>query len=187
MEKVIVEKYNPDWQIEFNKAKSFYTDLLKDLEVDIVHVGSTSVKGLWAKPILDIDIIVNKRPIRDLVIKRLADAGYTHIGNLGVEGREAFKYAQNTPPIRWLKHNLYVCMMGSDNLQNHLLLKKHLSRNPDAVKKYSSLKRKLAEDYPHDIDSYVEGKTELITQFLKEEGMSTSSLNQIEEINKKNI
>lgn len=185
MKKIIVEKYNPIWKEEFEKAKSFYEKLLEEVDAEIVHVGSTSVEGLWAKPILDIDIIVNDTVDSEKVIKLLESVGYIHVGNLGVEGREALKYSDDNPHIKWMEHHLYVCIRGSENLRNHLLLKKHLCSNKKAVEEYSKLKRELAEKYPNDIDSYIDGKTELIASFLKAEGMDKDELERIKSINKK--
>ena len=58
MSKIIVESYNPKWKTEFEKSYTFYKRLLENINVKIEHVGSTAVDGMWAKPILDIDIIV---------------------------------------------------------------------------------------------------------------------------------
>ena len=71
MSKVEVVPYNPVWKIEFEKAAQAYSKLLRGLEVNIEHVGSTSIEGLWAKPILDIDIIVPNSKVSQLVIERL--------------------------------------------------------------------------------------------------------------------
>jgi GrpB-like predicted nucleotidyltransferase (UPF0157 family) len=185
MKKIVVEEYNPEWKNEYKKARLFYERLFEGLDIEIIHVGSTSVEGLWAKPVLDIDIIVKNIHERDVVINLLNGVGYTHIGNLGIEGRDAFKYSEDNPHLKWMEHNLYVCIEGNDNVKNHVLLKKHLLNNSDDVEKYSLLKRELANKYPNDIDSYIEGKTELITHFLKMEGMSSEVLNRIESINKK--
>ena len=185
MKKIVVEKYNSEWKHEFEKAKVFYKELLSDIEVKIEHVGSTSVEGLWAKPILDIDIIVNDSTDSLRAIEFLTSIGYIHIGNLGVEGREAFKYDENNSYIKWMEHHLYVCIEGCENLKNHLLLRKHLRNNKDSVEAYGAIKRKLAEKYPEDIDSYIDGKTDLITGFLKAEGMNIDEINRIESINKK--
>ena len=185
MKDINVEEYNSAWKVEFQKSKTFYEKVLKDIEVEIVHVGSTSIEGLWAKPILDIDIIVNNAADCERTIESLKSVGYIHIGNLGIEGREAFKYSVDNSYIQWMEHNLYVCIRGNENLRNHLLLQKHLLKNKSAVAKYSTLKRNLAKKYPNDIDSYVEGKTKLITVFLKAEGMGKDELERIESINKK--
>lgn len=185
MKKIVVEKYNSEWKNEFEKAKTFYKELLSDIEVSVEHVGSTSVEGLWAKPILDIDIVVNDNIDSLFAIERLKNVGYLHMGNLGIEGREAFNYEENNPNIKWMEHHLYVCIKGCENLENHLLLRKHLRDNKKAVEAYSAIKLELAKKYPHDMDSYVDGKTDLITGFLKAEGMNIDEINRIASINKK--
>jgi len=184
MKRIVIEEYNPKWKLEFEKAKEFYNKALFSVNHEVVHVGSTSIVGLSAKPILDIDIIVDNEKESGEVIALLSEVGYKHIGNVGVEGREALKYADDNQHITWMKHNLYVCLRGNENLKNHLLLKRHLSNNKEAVKEYGDLKRKLAEKFPDDIDSYIDGKTDLITSFLKAEGMDLKELLRIESINK---
>lgn len=185
MRKIVVEKYNPQWKREFEKAKSFYEELLSGIEVKIEHVGSTSVEGLWAKPILDIDIIVKNTEDSSQVIELLDTVGYKHIGDLGVKGREVLKYDKENPNIKWMEHHLYVCLEDNENLQNHLLLRKHLSNNKKSVELYSALKRELADKFTYDIESYIDGKTDLITEFLKSEGMDSEELERIQSINKK--
>lgn len=185
MRKIIVESYNPKWKEEFNKAKAFYEKLLEDVNIKIEHVGSTSIEGLSAKPILDIDIIVQNEEDCKKVIKLLESMGYKHIGNLGVEGREMLKYNPNNPKINWMEHHLYVCMQGSENLINHLLLREHLRNNKESVKLYGKLKMELAYQYPYDIDLYIEGKTKFITTILKSEGMNLEELERIKKINMK--
>ena len=187
MRKIIVQAYNPNWKLEFEKAKASFLDLLSAIEVKVEHVGSTSIEELWAKPILDIDIIVKNDSDSKKVIGKLESVGYTHIGNLGVEGREVLKYKEGNPFIQWMDHHLYVCKEDCENLRNHLLIRRHLRNNREAVKAYSELKRQLAQAFPHDINSYIDGKTDLLTQFLKEEGMESSEINRIESINKKII
>lgn len=183
MKEIQVVKYNPNWKFEFEKAKAFYEDLLQGIKAEVVHVGSTSIEGLWAKPILDIDIIVNNQQDTNKVIELLESVGYMHVGNLGIEGREAFKYTIDNEYINWMEHHLYLCLRGHASLQNHLLLKRHLRKNKKAVEAYSRLKRELAKEYANDIDSYIDKKTELITRFLKEEGMDDDSLTNIKEAN----
>ncbi|MBS4535736.1 GrpB family protein [Clostridium sp. D2Q-14] len=185
MQKVVVEKYNPKWKIEFEKAKSFYEELLSSIEMKVEHVGSTSVEGLWAKPILDIDIIVGNVEDSLRAIELLTTVGYKHIGNLGVEGREVLKYDEDNSYIKWMEHHLYVCLEGNENLQNHLLLRKHLRNNKKSVELYSVLKRELADKFSDDIELYIDGKTDLITELLKTEGMNSEKLKRIESINKK--
>lgn len=183
--KIKVLPYSHTWKIDFNKAKNFYDRLFEHLHVEVVHVGSTSVEGMWAKPILDIDIIVNDEDTLKQVIELLESVGYEHRGNLGIEGREAFGYQENNPNITWMKHHLYACIRGCESLNNHLLLKQHLENHPKAVEAYSQLKRDLAKSCGDDMDMYVEKKTALITGFLKAEGMNHDVLDRIKQANKK--
>ncbi len=71
MRKIEVVPYNPIWTEEFKKSKKFYEELLSGLEIIVEHVGSTSIIGLSAKPILDIDIIVEDERTRLSVIQKL--------------------------------------------------------------------------------------------------------------------
>lgn len=183
MSRIAVVQYDPDWDKEFRKAESFYQNLLQDLKVKVVHVGSTSVEGLWAKPILDIDIIVSDTNIRDRVIRRLTGVGYTHLGDLGISGREVLSCPLDNPHVTWMAHHLYICLEECTALRNHLLLKNHLCMDREAVREYSRLKRQLAEQHPNDIDAYVEGKTALITSFLAAEGMAEEEILDIGRVN----
>jgi len=66
--------------------------VLGNYAIAIEHVGSTSVEGLAAKPIIDIDIVISDYSVLEEVVRRLSKIGYEHEGNLGIEGREAFRY-----------------------------------------------------------------------------------------------
>ena len=59
MRKIIIEDYNPEWPEEFDELKAVYMNSMKHLNIDVQHVGSTSIPGCAAKPILDIDIIID--------------------------------------------------------------------------------------------------------------------------------
>ncbi|MEA2688420.1 MAG: hypothetical protein QOD51_1027, partial [Candidatus Eremiobacteraeota bacterium] len=90
--------------------------------------------------------------------------GYTHIGDLGIVGRDAFRAAPDLP-----RHHLYVCAAGSAALQAHLTLRDALRADPQLAAAYAALKRELAERYRDDRDSYAEGKTAFITSVLLDE------------------
>ena len=87
---VVVESYNPEWKTDFLKIKEELDIVLKNLVLSIEHVGSTSVEGLSAKPIIDIDVVIEDRSLLGKVIIALNTIGYTHEGNQGIKGREAF-------------------------------------------------------------------------------------------------
>ncbi len=186
-----IQKYNPEWKAKFEKLREYLLSHFANNDLTIEHVGSTSVPGMSAKPIIDIDLIIeNNNEILKKVINKLENLGYTHLGEMGISGREAFKRNSLKTPTtengkEWFEHNLYVCKKGSIGLNNHLTLKKHLLNNPEKVIEYSELKQKLVEKFPNDIDSYVDGKTDFIIDILKKEGINSSETELIENENKK--
>ena len=190
MTAIVVTPYNPEWATIFQQLKAVYENLLQGLIVDVQHVGSTSVLGLAAKPVVDIDIIINARENLPSIIELLATIGYEHKGDWGVPDREAFKPINDGIPTFAdgkvaPKHNLYVCIAGSEALKNHLALRDYLRDNPTAVKQYGELKMKLVEQFPHDMDSYIDGKTDFIINILSKSGFENNTLDRIAAINKK--
>jgi len=98
---VTVVEYDPAWSTQFETLRSIVLSAVGDIAVVVEHVGSTSVPGLAAKPIIDIDVVVASAADVPVAIERLAVIGYEHRGNLGVEGREAFG-SPLEPPQRHL-------------------------------------------------------------------------------------
>ena len=151
---VNIVEYDPGWPEQFGEIRNRIWPCVCDLALGIEHVGSTSVPGLAAKPIIDIDIVIAARGLLPRVDLRLAALGYQHQGNLGIDGRDSFIAPSGPVP-----HNLYVCLNGSAALRNHLTLRDHLRAHPPDSQNYAVLKKSLAERFPKDIDQYVEGKT----------------------------
>lgn len=173
-----VVDYDPDWPARFERIRAMIEPVLGELAVAIEHVGSTSVPGLAAKPVIDIDVVVADEAAIPAAIAALATLGYEHLGDLGVNDREAFRRPPGSD-----RHNLYVCPAGGEGLRNHLALRNHLRTNPDAVAAYAALKRQLAAESP-DIDAYVAAKTDLIVSFLRAEGVDDETLAAIERANR---
>jgi GrpB-like predicted nucleotidyltransferase (UPF0157 family) len=188
MKKIIVEDYNPKWAHAFNELRdALHKHINPDLRIE--HVGSTSVPGLAAKPIIDLDIVVaHQGEILDL-IGQLEELGYIHQGNLGIEGREAFKRSIEDVPLlkehhsKWFAHHLYVVLEDSLAFKNHMALKDYLMGHGDAVEEYSALKKALAHKYPHDIDTYIAEKTPLIIRILKACDFTKEEIDSITKVN----
>lgn len=166
--RVIVVPYDKNWAKDFIDIKNEIQDALGDLALSIEHVGSTSVEGLFAKPIIDIDVIIKDRSMLDDVIDALKNIGYRHEGDQGIPGREAFKY-DGKEHLR--KHHLYVCAEDSAELRKHISFRDYLRAHPEAVKEYSRIKVEGAALYPEDIDSYIEHKGPFIEGIYKEIGL----------------
>ena len=167
MRTISVVPYNPSWKDEFERIKHEVLIGLQDTFIAIEHVGSTSVSGLRAKPIIDIDIVVDGEMFDD-VKERLEIIGYFHIGNLGIVGREAFKYENKS---HLMEHHLYVCDKNSDELKRHITLRDFLRKNEDYRIKYGEIKQEMANSFPHDIDAYINGKQAIILEIYEKCGL----------------
>ena len=165
--RVVVEKWNPQWKYEYEKiVASLGKDIIYN-SIKIEHVGSTSVEGLSAKPIIDLDIVIENDNFE--IIKRLLnDKGYKHEGDLGIEGREAFSYSGKE---ELMTHHLYVCPKDSKELFKHITFRDFLKNNPALASEYSKVKEQAAVLYPDDIDKYMEFKSEIIEKIYKKCGL----------------
>ena len=180
MTKIVVVDYDPTWPDTFERLRAGIWPHIEDVAAGIEHVGSTSVPGLAAKPVVDMTIVVPDPSAMKAVIDRLAGIGYRHRGDLGIPGREAFERPEGTPD-----HHLYACAAGNDGLRNHLALRDFLRNDPEAAKEYGRLKRELAERFADDIDGYVDGKSEFILAILARAGFTGEQLADIRAINRK--
>ena len=164
---VVVEKWNPKWKDEFERiVDSLGEDIIYN-SVKIEHVGSTSVEGLSAKPIIDLDIVIENDKFE--IIKRLLnDKGYKHEGDLGIEGREAFSYSGKE---ELMTHHLYVCPKDSEELFKHITFRNYLSQHSELVDEYSKVKEKAAVLFPDNIDKYIEYKSGVIEKIYNQCGL----------------
>jgi len=178
--KIVVVDYDPSWPAAFEQVRSRVWPVIDDVAAAIEHVGSTSVPGLAAKPIIDIDVVVAAAGDVPAVVERLATLGYEHQGNLGVEGREAFKSPSIGP-----RHHLYVCSSRGLALANHLAVRNYLRTHSEAAREYGDIKKQLAERFPDDIDGYTEGKTEALLRILRSAGFQPADLEAIAGINRR--
>ena len=165
---IVVVPYDEKWKLRFEEIAGELSAALGDLAHSIEHVGSTSVPGLAAKPIIDIDVVIEDESKLQAVVDALAKIGYQYEGNLGIPGREAFGYEGKT---HLMEHHLYVCPADSPELHRHLSFRDYLRGHPEAVKEYSRIKEEAARLFPHDIDGYINHKGTLIEKIYKEIGL----------------
>ena len=159
--KIEVVAYDPGLPKRFNEIRARLVTGLGGLFLGIEHVGSTSVPGLAAKPIIDIDVVISSRLVFSAVRDALHRLGYVHRGNLEIPGREAFQRPADDFP-----HHLYVCSVDTPNLHDHLILRDTLRARPDLRDRYATIKREMAALHPHDIDAYIDGKGPLIAEIM---------------------
>ncbi|MGI0525120.1 GrpB family protein [Rhizobium giardinii] len=158
---VIIVPYDPAWPAIFVQIRDKVLAALGSTALAVEHIGSTSVPGLDAKPIIDIDVIISTETDLSTAISKLSKAGYTYEGEKGIEGRHAF-----AQPSRLPAHHLYVCAAGNPELRRHIAFRDFLRANPDTAKSYGVLNKCLAEKFGPDREGYTNAKEEFIAETL---------------------
>lgn len=164
-------QYDKRWAETFKSLKEVISNSLSGLIIDIEHVGSTSIIGLAAKPILDIDIVIEDYSVFPKVIRGLKKIGYYYQEEWSFRGREAFGRKDELTPwdgknTQWMEHHLYVCNKDSEELARHLAFRDYLRNNQEAVIEYEIIKKTLANSVKNRT-SYTTGKTEFVSNTLK--------------------
>ena len=166
--KVTVLPYDSAWKSAFEAIKKEIEGAAGDLILGVEHVGSTSVEGMSAKPCIDLDVVIRDASVLEAVIARLSAIGYIHEGDLGIPGREAFKYTDK-PHLQ--THHLYVCPRDSRELHRHITFREFLKSHPEAVRQYSLVKETAAQLFPDDIDRYIAYKSPCIEELYAQCGL----------------
>jgi GrpB-like predicted nucleotidyltransferase (UPF0157 family) len=161
---IVVAAYDPAWPARFSEIHSYVWPAVSGLALRIDHVGSTAVAGLAAKPIIDMDIVVAGGDLIAPTIERLAAIDYEWVGDLDVEGREAFQLMSEKPLP---EHYLYLVTENNRAHVDHWLLRDLLSQDADARDRYAALKRENAIVAAGDLKVYTARKAALVAELLR--------------------
>lgn len=161
---IVVTEYNPLWLKMFDIEAEKIKRILKKNCIAIHHIGSTSVVGLAAKPIIDIMPIVHNLEDVDRVALEFEKIGYEYMGEFGISGR---RYLRKGGDER--THQIHI--FSEDNtvdIERHLVVRDYLRTHKAVCEEYATLKKELAQKYPYDIDGYCDGKDCFVQQMEKE-------------------
>lgn len=141
---MVVVEYNKDWPQHFLKIKA---ELLKVLTIScqVQHVGSTSIPGMKAKPIIDIDIGLENWSDFEAVKNALAEIGYEHEGDRGITGRETFcrNGKVHNEILDNIDHHLYICSVDNEEYKRHILFRDYLRSHDEARDRYNQIKEEI--------------------------------------------
>jgi GrpB-like predicted nucleotidyltransferase (UPF0157 family) len=166
---IIITPYDPAWPQRFEELAARAVAALSPVAARIEHVGSTSVPGLSAKSVIDLDVVVQPADVTQ-AMKRLVTIGYVHEGDGGLLGREAFRWPPGEP-----RHHLYLCTPDTPAFREHILFRDYLRAHPTVAREYETLKQALAARYAEDRAAYQEGKAEFIDTIMRRIANATAS------------
>lgn len=167
---MVIVDYDEKWPQDFLKIKE---ELLKGLSVPcrVEHVGSTSIPGMKAKPIIDIDVGLEKWADFEVVKKGLASIGYEHEGDRGITGREAFcrNGKAHNEILDSIDHHLYVCSFDNEEYHRHILFRNYLRNHTEARNRYNQIKEEILAKVGSDNRAgYVQMKEEEYKDFFED-------------------
>jgi len=166
---IVVVEYDPGWAVRFEMLRREYAAAMSAAAVPVVaieHVGSTSVPGLAAKPVIDCDIVVEQTQVV-AASNVLMSLGFTPEGELGIPQRWAFR-----EPVRLAGTNTYVIVDGCLSLRNHLAVR-HVLRADAALRdEYAAIKRQAGARAAN-IDEYGQLKSPVVQKILAAAGLAT--------------
>ncbi|MFJ5763163.1 GrpB family protein [Neobacillus sp. NPDC093182] len=152
--------WTEDWEKSYRKEEEILKEVFKDELINIFHIGSTSIPTIgYAKPIIDILIVVKNIQKVDLFNDEMRALGYEPRGENGISGRRYFTKGKDNRT-----HHLHIFKVGSEKIKTHLDFKEYLIKNPSEAKKYGELKINLAKQFPYDHHKYQDGKQQFVNE-----------------------
>ena len=163
---IIISDYDPNWIQRFEVQKASLLEILGALALRIDHIGSTSVPGLGAKDIIDIQVTVQE--LTPDVKQMLIDAGYTCREDIT---HDHVPLGEDTDPRLWAKMffyfdqppgqrraNIHLRIPGNPNQRYALLFRDYLRAHPNSARSIELMKREIAKRHANDIQAYLDIK-----------------------------
>ncbi len=163
---IVLRDWDASWSTRFEQERQRISSVLGGVARRVEHIGSTSVPGLIAKPIIDIQLSVDDVEEETSYVGPMEEAGYV------LRVREPGHRMLRTPD---LAVNIHVCASGSDWERQHLLFRDWLRRSPDDRARYAAVKLLLAGRDWQDINEYADAKSAVITE-IKERAESWAAV-----------
>ena len=162
--KVEVVSYDPNWPLMFAREREQLAQALpEEVVLRLLHIGSTSVVGLSAKPIIDMLLIVEDIAAFDDYAQEMADLGYEGLGEYGLPGRRYYYKGGNQRT-----HQIHAYQY--DNVQEigrHIAFRDYLRTHPEVAQQYGAVKQKAAVLNQRDIEGYMDAKNDFVKDFEK--------------------
>ena len=162
---VYLEPHQTEWERAAEETIRTLKNILGNSAADIQHIGSTSIRTISAKPIIDIAVAVNDY---ELILSKRDVLENADIIFRFDERPEQLLFVMGDFEKDTRSHHIHVVIYGSDEWNNYINFRDYLNSNIKAAREYEAVKLKLAEQYPDDRIAYTDGKQEVIDKLLAE-------------------
>ena len=164
MRNIVVVEYDPAWVKKYEHEVEVLRDVFGELLIDIHHIGSTSIPGIHAKPIIDIMPVVKDVARVDDYNDALIALGYEPRGENGIAGRRYFSKGG----AERRSHHIHAYQPGNPEIARHLDFRDYLRAHPERAAVYEQVKITAAAAHPHDIYGYMDMKNAIIQEIIAE-------------------
>ncbi len=163
MRNFIVVPYNPRWPALFQQEAGKIGAVFGQECIAIHHIGSTSIPGMSAKPIIDIMPVVPNIDQVESFNPAMIQLGYEPKGENGIPGRRYFVKGGDANRT----HHVHIYEPSNPEVIRHLCFRDYLMAHAEEARQYAAMKITLAQQYPHDILGYMADKDSLIKETLQ--------------------
>jgi GrpB-like predicted nucleotidyltransferase (UPF0157 family) len=158
---LVLAPHSLEWAKLFDEERDRLRAVIGNYVIDIQHVGSTSIPGIVAKPIIDIGVAVNDYEEAIICVDPMERLGYEYKGENGIPRRHFF--VKGSPRT----HHVHVVEITSHDWQTLVLFRDYLLAHPEIAQKYAVLKLRLAEECRNKREAYQQGKAEFIQSVIE--------------------
>ena len=160
---ITVLNYDPEWPLKYERERKAIAKILDGNGISIYHIGSTSVPGLVAKPIIDMMAVVRSLEKVDDARGKFSELGYEYLGEFGIAGRRYFRKGGDERT-----HQIHIFQADDwNNIERHLAFRDYMRTHEKERAEYAEIKTALAQRFPYDIDGYCDGKDAFVREMEK--------------------
>ena len=160
---ITVLNYDPEWPLKYERERKAIAEILDGNGISIYYIGSTSVPGLAAKPIIDMMAVVRSLEKVDDARGKFSELGYEYLGEFGIAGRRYFRKGGDERT-----HQIHIFQADDwNNIGRQLAFRDYMRTHEKERAEYAEIKTALAQRFPYDIDGYCDGKDAFVREMEK--------------------
>lgn len=161
---IFLVKPNNKWNAYYKEIEAFLKNVLPDQSYRrISHIGSTAIKGIWAKNIVDVLLEIPNSSRLDVITKVIEENGF--IKMYTEEKRISFNKGYTKEGFAEKVYHLHLRYEGDND---ELYFRDYLNDHPEVAKEYETMKLELWKQYEHNRDAYTQAKTDFIQKWTVE-------------------
>lgn len=169
--KAMLVEHNPEWEKNAYDTIQRLWSILSSIAIEIQHIGSTSIRHIKAKPVIDIVVSVqNFEEVLNLT-STLEKEGFMFVGwDNKEEGQPAFQCGEYDPKeknMQLLTHYIHFVIAGSQNWKNYINFRDYMNAFPTAALEYEKIKLRLSKENRNDYNNYFKGKQKYLEEIIK--------------------